>query len=213
MAIAEEPPRVVHVWLLSGIRLQSVPWQDTELEDVLSLKLHLEESCGLPTCVQEMLQGNIVLDNTTKLSSLAGPDIQLALVPLEKSTPQFYQGMFMACARGLVEAVRLLIAAKADVNHCQVTAFTKKKHRLTSAIFEACQGGALETVQLLLEARANPNCITEQHGPLKESPLTAAVHRGYLDVSRLLLRFGASPSFMRQHAGSSTSMLFEASQN
>ncbi|NBX75493.1 MAG: ankyrin repeat domain-containing protein [Proteobacteria bacterium] len=57
-----------------------------------------------------------------------------------------------------------------------------------SPLFKACKDGNLALVRTLLQSGVNPN-----EGDEKTTPLNVAVRCGYFDITRILLKYGASP--------------------
>jgi ankyrin repeat protein len=85
----------------------------------------------------------------------------------------------MAACRTNIEAARLLIGRKADVNARNAANGT--------ALMAAAQTGKPEIVRLLLETGADPNLRTKRN----ESALADAATAGHEEAVRLLLNRGA----------------------
>lgn len=86
-----------------------------------------------------------------------------------------------AAANGHADAVRLLVAANADVDTIDLLKI--------SALWAACQVGDEEIVAELISAGAEVNV----RGPAKETPLFAATSKGFAEVVAALLEAGAKP--------------------
>ena len=71
-------PKLLHVWLVWGEKLTSLP--EEELTDVLSLKRHLQTLCGMSRFRQRLLHQGTPLADNVKLASFIN-DIQLVLLP------------------------------------------------------------------------------------------------------------------------------------
>ena len=87
-----------------------------------------------------------------------------------------------ACLKGNIEAVKFLIANRADVN-------AKDDNKLTP-LHVACFRGYKDIVELLIENQANVNVSTKE-SPAVESPLHLACLKNHHEIVKLLLEKGA----------------------
>ena len=88
-----------------------------------------------------------------------------------------------AAARGFLDLVKLLLAARADVN---AESRDETNTRKQSPLAAAAEEGHLKVVNLLLEAR--PDMNQDAHG----TALALAIKKGHKDVAQNLLHAGAS---------------------
>lgn len=110
--------------------------------------------------------------------------IGIYLPGCSRSTPAEAARTFRAAVnKGNMAAVRTAIARDPAVVN-RPDAFGR------TALDSAAAKGDLEMVKLLLESGANPNA----QGPMKMTPLTAAVRAKRLDIVELLLDHGADPT-------------------
>ncbi|CAE7828862.1 ANKHD1 [Symbiodinium sp. CCMP2592] len=174
--------QLLHVWLISGEKVISLP--EEELTDVLSLKRHLQTLCGMPRFRQRLLHEGTPLADDVKLGSFI-KDIQLLLLPFahmshEQTTElqqslndgrmKFVEDMLLlpadpnstlnrpysqlcfAAAHGHEEMVRLLVEARSAL--------------YPDALCEACRNGDVQIVSFLLGAGAETDSVSDQGTPL-----------------------------------------------
>ena len=185
---------------------------------ISDLKRYLQGICGQPRFRQRLLlsDGQILPDDATLDGAM---DLQLILMPFSPSgrpqelwdaagqndvvtvenllqRPQDPDVEFVgatplliAAARGSMEAVRLLLEAKADKD---------KPEALTgvSPIYIASCYGHASVVRLLLDVKADMEKLSSQAG---ESPMYAAADRGQTEVVRLLLEARADKETANKH--------------
>ena len=88
--------------------------------------------------------------------------------------------LFMACHKGHLKVVRLLIESGADKD--------KATNDGVTPLSVACQDGHLEVARLLIESGADKDQATNNGA----TPLLLACEKGHLEVARLLLESGAT---------------------
>ncbi|OJJ98474.1 hypothetical protein ASPACDRAFT_122273 [Aspergillus aculeatus ATCC 16872] len=96
------------------------------------------------------------------------------------------QLLHITSAHGHVGAVRLLLAAGADIN-------ALGGDDGQSVLCRACQWGYYSVVQELVK---HPELELDKHGDVRWTPLAAAVDQGYVHSVRLLLERGADPNVL-----------------
>lgn len=107
-------------------------------------------------------------------------DIALALINAGASLnvrddQQSETPLMMACWLGQLPLVKILLSRNVDTEICD------KDGR--APLFAAASSGPIDVVSALLEVGANPNHDS--------SPLEIAVHRGHLQIAKLLASYGA----------------------
>ena len=156
---------------------------DQEVADVSTLKRFLRELHGWPLCMQKLLQGDSILDDSTKLK---GP-LEICLV-LESLSCQEKQVIVQASAEladcasqsGLVKTARLLLDAVADMDMEEVDC----EEFLQDAFDKAAEHGNVEIARLLLEAGLNRIWDRES---AKVDALSSAAKQANIEMARLLL--------------------------
>lgn len=98
----------------------------------------------------------------------------------QRATANGQTPLMTASSRANIETMRLLLAAKAQVNH--------RSGNGSTALIGASQSGSAEAVRILLDAGADPNIRDKK----KESALAEAATSGNIESIRLLLSKGAA---------------------
>eukprot|EP00439_Symbiodinium_sp_Y106_P010301 s6582_g1.t1 len=171
------PEERTEVWATSGKQVASFPLE--ELTDVLTLKVQLEKSCGVPRFRQRLLsQQSILADH----DSLDLPlHVQLVLLPFCSASWEQQRELILAARNGAATVVEQLLQRPQDPN--LMDCFGE------SALTEAARANNMSIASLLLEAKADPD-IRDERGC---TALATAAHAGNSDFLKLLLAAEANP--------------------
>ena len=103
---------MLHVWKVSGELFSAVPLET--VNDVRSLKLHLQKLCGVPRFRQRLLHDGMFMDEGFKLDSHM--DVQLVLQPYCDASQEQLEGLANACSGGMVQDVEGFLQQRVDPN-------------------------------------------------------------------------------------------------
>eukprot|EP00439_Symbiodinium_sp_Y106_P016921 s6313_g2.t1 len=182
----ESRASILHVWLVSGEKLTSLPTEG--LADVRALKRHLQEFCGTPRFRQRLLHNGRNLADDVALCTLA-TDIQLLLLPFVSLSIQDSSALRNAVVHGQVRVVEDILVMAADVNACELAPDGRPRDLL---LREAAYLGHEEILRLLLEAGSALDSSDF-------TPLCAACYKGHVEIVSLLLGAGAEKDEISAH--------------
>ncbi|CAE7473789.1 ANK1 [Symbiodinium natans] len=168
---------MLRVWLASGQQLAAVPVE--KVQNVLSLKQHLQGICGLPRFRQRLLGDGISLADDVELESPM--DLQLVLLHFSCASLEQADELQSAAKHNFVSKVEEVLYRPQDPDLRGIAG--------ESALYIASERGHLEVVRLLLEAGASKDVICGRWTRL--TPLGVASREGHREVVMLLLAGGS----------------------
>eukprot|EP01041_Mallomonas_annulata_P000155 gene155-259_t len=153
--------------------------------------LHYAVEMGSVSCLQVLLSHI----GRTSLDEDKGREWLRAMLNARLDDEEGYGStpLLVACRRGDVDAVRVLLGAGAD----PYLTLTVTGHN-ASSLYLAVQSGSVATVRLVMDAGIDPDI--ELSPPTRATPLLKAIETGNVDVVRTLLEgVGTSSNAKRRH--------------
>jgi ankyrin repeat protein len=151
----------VWVWI-SDLAMEDQYWRREKRGKIPSqprgTPLHYAALCGLPTIVKFLL-----IEHSQEIDTLGFDDRSTAL--------------HLACRRGHVEVVRVLLDSGADAESLDMCKLTP--------LHEASRGGHAELVRVLLDRGVN----TKPENYIKHTPNTLALMGGHVQVVKVFIEF------------------------
>ena len=143
-------------------------------------------------------------NKTPLMAAVSNSNVELILLllPGNKTINNWHDSkltcLHIACRKGDVDIVKILLNHGADVNKSATVFDLKQKTPLISAfhgmMLSVPEQNGREIVELLLKNGASP---TPNHILSLEVPLVTAAELGYADIVKLLLAYGAEINFSR----------------
>ncbi len=103
--------------------------------------------------------------------------------------PPCFVGLHLACGKGHVDAVRLLLDEGLSVNADDSIQCTPAHWAAHASSRDDCKAGTLEVMQLLIERNADLTLVNDDD----ETPLSKAIREGSAEMIELLLQHMDSP--------------------